>query len=118
MNIFLWILQVLLALHTATGAIWKFSNSQQSVPSLAAIPHTIWISLSVVEILCAVGLVLPAIFKSLGLAAPVAAGLIAAEMLMFCALHLRSGTGSPGELVYWLIVAGVCSVVVYGRIAL
>jgi hypothetical protein len=40
MNILLWILQILLALHTAMGAVWKFSHSaEQTMPSLKAIPH-------------------------------------------------------------------------------
>jgi len=30
MNILLWTFQVLLALHTAIGAVWKFSNSEQA----------------------------------------------------------------------------------------
>ena len=51
MNILLWVLQILLALHTAIGAVWKFFNSEQTVPSLKAIPHGVWLSLSVIEIL-------------------------------------------------------------------
>jgi hypothetical protein len=31
MNILLWILQILLALHTIVGAVWKFLNSEQTV---------------------------------------------------------------------------------------
>ena len=46
MNILLWVLQILLALHTAMGAVWKFSNSEQTVPSLKAIPHGAWLTLS------------------------------------------------------------------------
>lgn len=46
MNIGLWILQVLLALHTVMGSVWKFSNSEQTVPSLSAIPHGIWLAMS------------------------------------------------------------------------
>ena len=37
MNPTLWVLQSLLALHTAIGALWKFSNSEQAVPSLSAL---------------------------------------------------------------------------------
>ncbi|MBL9038941.1 MAG: hypothetical protein JNG84_10530, partial [Archangium sp.] len=59
MNIFLWILQVLLALHTTMGAVWKFSNSEQTTPSLKAIPHAVWLGMSGIEILCSVALVLP-----------------------------------------------------------
>ena len=61
MNILLWVLQILLALHTAIGAVWKFFNSEQTVPSLKAIPHGVWLSLSVIEILCSLALVLPAL---------------------------------------------------------
>lgn len=42
MNILLWVLQILLALHTVIGAVWKFSNSEQTVRSLNAIPHGVW----------------------------------------------------------------------------
>lgn len=114
MNILLWILQVLLAVHTVIGAIWKFSNSEQAVPSLSAIPHEAWLGLGVIEILCALGLVLPVI-KSLAGLAPLSAAIITAEMLLFCGLHLISGVGESGQLVYWLVVAAVAAFVAYGR---
>lgn len=118
MNILLWILQVLLALHTGMGAVWKYSNSEQKVPSLAAIPHGLWLALGVLELLAAVALLLPAVSKSFALLAPIAAAFVAAEMLLFCGLHLGSGMGSRGELVYWLVVAAFSAFVAYGRFAL
>ncbi len=107
MNIFLWVLQVLLALHTAMGAVWKFSNSEQTVPSLKAIPHKVWLAMSVLEILCSLGLILPALGDSLAILAPIAAVCIAAEMLLFCGLHFRSGGASNGPVIYWLVVAAL-----------
>ncbi|HTV67160.1 MAG TPA: DoxX family protein, partial [Rhizobiaceae bacterium] len=78
MNILLWVLQILLALHTVTGAVWKFFNpAQAAVPSLAAIPPSAWLGLSVIEILCAIGLVFPFFYKPLGYLAPIAAIVIA-----------------------------------------
>ena len=118
MNIFLWVLQILLALHTFTGAVWKFSNSEQSVPSLQAIPHGLWLSLSGLEILCGLALILPGLIKPLSSLAPIAAACIAAEMLLFCGLHLASGSAEKGEMVYWLIVAAVCAFIAYGRFVL
>ena len=118
MNIVLWVVQVLLALHTLMGAVWKFSHSEQTVPSLRALPHRAWLAMSVIELLCAVGLVLPGMNKSFGALAPVAAMIIAAEMLLFCVLHVASGSGDRGELVYWLVVAAVCAFVAYGRLVL
>lgn len=118
MNILLWVLQVLLAVHTAIGAVWKFSNSEQTVPSLSAIPHGVWLAMSVIELLCSVALILPAFNKSLAVLAPVAALLIAAEMLLFTAVHVYSGDASYGPMVYWLVVAAVCAFIAYGRFVL
>jgi hypothetical protein len=118
MNIFLWVMQVLLALHTIAGAVWKWSNSEQTVPSLSAIPHGIWLALSVVELLCAAGLILPAFSKRLRRLAPLAAVLIAAEMLLFCLVFLLSGATTYSEVVYWIVVAAICAFIAYGRLVL
>ena len=118
MNILLWILQVLLALHTAMGALWKFSNSEQTA-SLQALPHGVWLGLSVLELACVVGLLLPALNKPLGRrSAPIAAAFIAAEMLLFTVVHFASGATDNGQVVYWLVVAALCAFVAWGRFAL
>ena len=118
MNIFLWILQILLAMHTGTGAAWKLSHSEQSVDSLKALPHAVWLALIAVELLFAVALVLPAFQRRLGKLAPIAAAGVAAEMLLFCAVHLASGFPLNGEIVYWLVVAALSAFIAYGRLAL
>jgi hypothetical protein len=118
MNILLWVLQILLALHTAVGAVWKFSNSEQTVPSLKAIPHGVWLAMSVFELLCSLGLILPAFNKSLANLAPIAAACIAAEMLLFCGLHIYSGDANYSPMIYWLVVAAICAFIAYGRFVL
>ncbi|WP_142715654.1 DoxX family protein [Fodinibius sediminis] len=118
MNIFLWVLQVLLALHTAAGAVWKFSHSAgQTMPSLATIPQEIWIGMSVVELLCSLALILPAVNKFSGTLVPAAAVIIAAEMLLFSVMHLAYGAASVQPVVYWITVAAVCGFIAYGRYA-
>jgi hypothetical protein len=117
-NILLWILQILLALHTAIGAVWKFSNPEQTVPSLKAIPHGVWLGMSVIELLCSVCLILPALYKPLAILAPIAAVVIAVEMLLFCGLHLAAGDPNYGPMIYWLVVAAFCAFIAYGRFAL
>lgn len=117
MNIVLWVLQVLLALHTLMGAVWKVSNSEQTVPVLSAIPHGGWLALIGVEVLCAVGLVLPA-FTTLGVLAPVSAGVVALEMLGFTVVARATGDTSAevkGQVTYWLVVLVWCTLVVLGR---
>jgi hypothetical protein len=117
-NIFLWALQILLALHTAMGAVWKFSNSEQTIPSLKAIPHGVWLALSLLELLCSLGLILPVFDKRLGALAPIAAACIAAEMLIFSGLHLYSREPKHGPMIYWLVVAAVGAFIAYGRLSL
>ena len=114
MNIVLWVLQILLALHTAMGAVWKFRNSDRVAPSLGAIPRQAWLVLCVLELLWSLALVLPVI-AALAVLAPIAAACIGAEMLFFCGVHLRSGATQHGPMVYWLVVAALCAVIVYGR---
>jgi hypothetical protein len=79
MNVLLWVLQILLAGHTIVGAVWKFSNSEQTVPSLQAIPHGVWLGMSVFELLFSLGLILPASYQPLAILAPIAAACIAAR---------------------------------------
>ena len=118
MNILLWVLQFLLAVHTAIGAAWKFANSEQTVPSLSAIPHGAWLAISVVELACAAGLVIPVFYKPLAALAPLAATVIGAIMLLYCGLHLLSGDPNHGQIAYWLVVAAVCAFIAYGRLVL
>lgn len=115
MNILLWGLQILLALHTIIGAMWKFTNSEQTVPSLQAIPHEVWMALGVIEILCSLGLILPAFSKRLAITAPAAAIFITTEMLFFCGVHIFSGDPNYGPMIYWLVVAVISGFVAYGR---
>jgi len=117
-NIALSILQVLLALHTVMGALWKFSNSEQAVPSLQMIPHGAWMALIGVELLCAVGLVLPLFDKSWMIVAVIAAVGIGAEMLLFSGVYLSSGATRHGEMIYWLVVLVFCAFIAVGRLAL
>ena len=118
MNVFLSSLQVLLALHTAVGAIWKSSNSERTMPSLGAIPHPIWSAMVVLELLCAVALVVPLFERRSAVLAPIAAGIVAAEMLAFASVHLASGSSALGPVIYWLVVAAIAAFIVYGRLVL
>lgn len=115
MNIALWALQLFLALHTAMGAVWKWSHSEQAVPSLAALPHVVWLGLSGIEGLAAIALLLPALGSRFAGASPLGAAFVTGEMLIFTGVHLASGTTAHGELVYWLVVAGLAGFLAFAR---
>ncbi|MFL5812158.1 MAG: hypothetical protein ACJ763_01155 [Bdellovibrionia bacterium] len=119
MNILLWVIQALLALHTAIGAVWKFSHTaEQTMPSLKAIPNGAWLAMSILELLFSMALILPAFNKNLALLAPIAAICIAAEMLLFSGVHLSASSAGFGPIVYWIVVAALCAFIVYGRFVL
>lgn len=115
MNVILWIVQIALAVHTVVGAAWKFSNTEQAVPSLKAIPRAVWRALGILEMAAGAGLVLPALASSLAVLAPISAAFIAAEMLLFSVLHVASGDANRGPLGYWLVVAAISALVAAGR---
>jgi hypothetical protein len=116
MNVVLWILQVLLALHTGVGAAFKFAHTpEQTMASFKAIPAGVWTAMSVAEIACALALLVPVFSKRLGFLIPLATVYIIAEMLLFSALHVRGGDGTYGPMIYWLVVAALCAFIGYGR---
>ncbi len=116
MNILLWTFQIILALHTATGAIWKFSNSaEQTMPSLKVIPDVAWQTMAILELLFGLALILPAFYEPLAVLVPVVACLIAMEMILFTGIHFSAGDKSYGPVVYWLVVAVICVFIAYGR---
>jgi hypothetical protein len=118
MNVLLWVLQLALALHTAAGAMFKLAKSEQTVPSLHALPHAVWTGMAVVDALCVLALIVPVFRRRLGVLAPVAAVFIAAEMLLITGVHFASGAGANEQVTYWLVVAAVCAFIAYGRFAL
>ena len=118
MNIGLWVMQVLLAMHTAMGAVWKLYNPEQSVGSLSGLPHGVWTGMSALELVLSVALIVPAVNKSLGKLAPIAAAAIAVEMVAMTGVHLSTGAAANGQVVYWLVVAVFCGALAYGRFVL
>lgn len=118
MNILLWALQILLALHTAMGAVWKFSNSDKVVPSLRGIPRGAWLVISALELFLSVGLLSTAA-PSLEVLAPVSAACIGAEMLLFIGIHIYKRFAKVrGPMIYWLVVAIFAAFIAYGRLML
>ncbi|RYZ81569.1 MAG: hypothetical protein EOP04_23720 [Proteobacteria bacterium] len=115
MNILLWIIQILLAIHTLIGAVWKFYNLELTLPFVNPIPPAGWIVISILEIICSIVLILPLFKKSLGAYVPFAAIAIAAEMVIFSAMHLNAGHPDKGPLIYWLVVAVICAFLSYAR---
>ena len=109
MNILLWVLQILLALWNLIGGIYTVFNYEQLKGAWGtALPKPAWVALGVFQALFALALVWPKL-------TPIAAGYLAVNALLGCALFVKY-SGFPGML--WGVVPGLLAAfVAYGRMA-
>jgi uncharacterized membrane protein len=119
MNMLLWVLQVLAALlYGASGVmkVFMFDKVSEGVPSFAALPRKAWTALGVLELVCAVGLIVPAAFRWQPGLTVVAATALAIESLIFVGVHTKYREITP------IVMSGVLGLfmafIAYGRIVL
>jgi len=98
MNILLWVLQVLAALLYAVSGVMKvfmFDKVSVDVPSFGALPREAWTALGILELICTVGLIVPAAFRWKPALTVVAAAVLAIESLVFIAVHVKYREFAP-----------------------
>ena len=114
MNALLWTLQIALTLYNVIGGIYTISNHEQLKGTLANdLPNPAWVALGVLQVVFALGLVVPGVFGILPRLTPISAGYLAANALLGCALFAKYA-GCPGIL--WAVVPAILAAfVAYGR---
>ena len=119
MNILLWVLQVLAALLYGSSGVMKvfmFDKVSHDVPSFAALPREAWMTLGIVELVCVVGLIVPAALHWQPSLTILAATVLAVESLVFVGVHIRYREVTP------MILSGVLGIsmafIAYGRMFL
>ena len=119
MNILLWVLQILAALvYGASGVmkVFMFDTASEGVPSFGALPREAWMALGIVELVCAVGLIVPAALRRRPVFTVAAAIVLAIESLVFIWVHVRYGEIAP------VILSGglglLMAFIAYGRMVL
>jgi uncharacterized membrane protein len=119
MNILLWVLQVLAALLYGSSGVMKvfmFDKVSKDVPSFGALPRQAWMILGILELVCTVGLIVPAAFHWKPSLTILAATVLAVESLVFVGVHVKYREVTP------IILSGVLGLfmafVAYGRISL
>ena len=98
MNILLWVLQVLAALlYGASGVmkVFMFDKVSGDVPSFGALPREAWMALGILELVCTVGLIVPAAFHWRPALTVVAATVLAIERAS-CSSGCTPSTARPG----------------------
>jgi len=119
MNMLLWVLQVLAALLYGSSGVMKvfmFDKVSRDVRSFGALPREAWITLGILELLCTVGLIVPAAFHWHPPLTILAATVLAVESLVFVGVHVKYREVTP------MILSGVLGLlmafIAYGRMVL
>ncbi len=115
----LWILQVLAALLYGSSGVMKvfmFEKISRDVRSFGALPRPAWLALGILELVCTLGLIVPAAFRWRPQLTVLAAALLAIESLVFVWVHVQYREATPLIL---SAVLGLCmAFVAYGRLVL
>ncbi len=119
MNILLWVLQILATLlYGASGVmkVFMFDKISADVPSFGALPRGAWAALGMVELVCAVGLIVPAAFHLQPVLTVVAAKVLGIESLVFIGVHVEYREIAP--IVMSAVLGLLMAFVAYGRMFL
>ena len=119
MNILLWVLQILAALlYGASGVmkVFMFDKVSKEVPSFGALPREGWMALGILELVCTVGLIVPAAFHWQPTLTVVAATALAIESLVFVWVHAKYGEITP--IIFSGVLGLLMAFIAYGRMVL
>ena len=119
MNTLLWVLQVLTALlYTGSGVmkVFFFDKVSAQDPSFGALPRGAWTSLGIVELVCVVGLIVPAALPWHPRLTVMAATVLALESLVFIWVHTRQREIAP--IVMCAVLGLLMAFIAYGRMYL
>ncbi|PYP52437.1 MAG: hypothetical protein DMD45_04265 [Gemmatimonadetes bacterium] len=120
MNVLLWVLQVALALLYLAGGSYKVFKFDELATHMRALSRGGWRALGVLEMLCAVLLVVPAAAKWMPGLTPLAAAALALETLALAGLYARYSLklAATNPLVWSVVMGLLAAMVAYGRYAL
>jgi hypothetical protein len=115
----LWVLQILGALLYGSSGVMKafmFDKVSHDVPSFGALPRQAWMILGILELVCTVGLIVPAALHWRPMLTILAAAILAVESLVFVGVHVKYREITP------MIMSGslglLMAFIAYGRMAL
>src|SRR5205807_5867572 len=120
MNVFMWVLQVALALLYLAGGSYKAFKFDELANQMRALSRGGWRALGVFEMLCAVLLVVPAAAKWMPVLTPLAAAALALESVALALWFARYSLAlrATNPLVYVVVGGLMAAFVAYGRYTL
>ena len=122
MNIFLWVIQLALAVLCLSGGSYKvfMFDELAQMPATGALSRGGWAALGVFEMLCGVLLIVPSATKWLPVLTPLAAAALVVEGLALATLYARYSLEltATNPLVWVVAIGLMAAVVAYGRYAI
>lgn len=116
MNILLWVLQILLALYYAMGGTYQMNVGKLPPAWFKIVPKPAWIFIGLLQVLLALGLVLPPLVKVMPQFTAIAAVALIIETLVVYFLTINKFIFKA--FVWVLIPALLAAFVAYGRFVL
>ena len=120
MNILLWVLQFIAALLYGSSGVMKvfmFDKISKQDPSFGAMPREAWMALGILELVCTVGLIVPAALRWRPGLTGVAAAVLAIESLLFIWVHVVKYR-SIAPIIMSGVLGLLMAFIAYGRMVL
>jgi hypothetical protein len=120
MNVFLWVLQVVLAFLYGAGGSYKTFKFDVLAKQMRTLSRGGWRALGVLEMVGAVLLIVPAAARWMPVLTPIAAVTLALETLFLAALYARYSLklAATNPMVWAVVMAVLVAFVAYGRYVL
>ena len=115
----LWVLQILTALmYGASGVmkVFRFDKVSGDVPSFGALPREGWMALGILELVCVIGLIVPAATRWQPTLTVLAAAVLAIESLVFIWVHAKYG--ETASIIMSAVLGLLMAFIAYGRMFL
>lgn len=119
MNVLLWVLQIIAAfLYAASGVMKVFMLDKISadVPSFGALSRQTWMGLGILELICTVGLIVPAAVGWHPKLTVLAAAVLAMETVVFVGVHVQYR--EFGSIVMVCVLGLLMAFIAFGRLVL
>jgi hypothetical protein len=119
MNNLLWTLQIIGALMYGASGVMKvfmFDKVSADVQSFGALPRQVWTTLGIIELVCVVGLIVPAALRWKPSLTAVAAAVLAIESMVFIWVHVQYREIPP--IIMSAVLGLLMAFIAYGRVVL
>jgi hypothetical protein len=96
--------------------VFMFERVSQDVPSFGALPRKAWMTLGILELVCTVGLIVPAVLHRQPALMILAATVLAVESLVFVGVHIKYR--EVASTILSGLLGLVMAFIAYGRLVL